>query len=406
MSETAAFAFDPRNPAFLANPYAMFHQLRAAAPVWKAPVGRWFLTRYDDCALVVRDRRFGKDYDNPDALKRRFGPTALEEPAVRELTHMMLLRDPPDHTRLRGLATKAFTARRIEALRGWVQDLTDQLLDKVASDGRMDAVRDLAFPLPVLVICELLGIPEQDRAAFISGSTTGAPLLEPTVPSREVLDAANIGTEESKAYFEPIFQARRHEPRDDLITQLVQAEEQGDRLTSDELHANVRLLFGAGHETTVNLIGNGLLALLRNPDQWQILRDDPALVPNAVEELLRYDSPVQAIARVTTEPVELSGVAMDKGEMLVALLGAGNHDPAVFENPDQLDVTRKELKPLSFGGGIHFCLGAQLARIEAAVVLETLLRRLPNLRLAEPERADWRPSFVLRGLTSLPVVWN
>lgn len=406
MSQTAAFAFDPRNPAFLADPYPVFHRLRATAPVWKAPVGRCFLSRYDDCALVVRDRRFGKDYDNPDALKRRFGPTALDEPAVREIVHMMLLRDPPDHTRLRGLVTKAFTARRIEAMRGWVQDLTDRLLDKVVSQGRMDAIRHLAFPLPVLVICELLGIPEEDRAGFVSGTTTGAPLLEPTMPSREVLDDANRGTEESKAYFEAIFEARRREPRDDLVTQLVQAEEQGDRLTGDELRANVRLLFAAGHETTVNLIGNGLLALLRNPAQWQILRDDPTLVPNAVEELLRYDSPVQAIARVTTEPVELSGVALDKGEMLVALLGAGNRDAAVFEDPDRLDVTRKDLKPLSFGGGIHFCLGAQLARIEAAVVLETLLRRLPDLRLAEPDRADWRPSFTLRGLTALPVAWG
>jgi cytochrome P450 len=322
------------------------------------------------------------------------------------MANKMLLRDPPDHTRLRGLVTKAFTARRIEALRGWIEGLADRLLDNVTATGRMDAIHDLAFPLPVLVICELLGIPEEDRGRFAGGSVGDVALLEPTPPSREVLDAANHGTQESKAYFEAIFEARRREPRDDLITQLVQAEEQGDRLSTDELRANVRLLFAAGHETTVNLIGNGLLALLRHPDQWQILRDDPSLVPNAVEEFLRYDSPVQAVARVPNEPVELSGVTLEKGELVVALLGAGNRDPAVFQDPDRLDVTRKDLKPLSFGGGIHFCLGAQLARLEAAVVFETLLRRLPNLRLAEPDGVERRPSFALRGLAALPVTWN
>ena len=249
--------FDFRDPAFLADPYPVFRQLRATAPVLKAPLGRWFLTGYDDTALLLRDRRFGKDYDDPEALIRRFGPTALQEPAVIELTHMMLMRDPPDHTRLRGLVTKAFTARRIEALRDSIQDLTDRLLDKVIRRGRMDAIRDLAFPLPVLVICELLGIPEPDRARFVTGSSSGGALLNPTPPTRAELDSANAGIKESGAYFEALFEQRRRDPQDDLITQLVQAEEAGDRLTTAELRANVSLLFAAGHETTVNLIGNG-----------------------------------------------------------------------------------------------------------------------------------------------------
>jgi cytochrome P450 len=406
MSATAAPRFDVRDPAFLADPYPLFKQLRGAAPVWKAPFGRWFLTRYDDCNLLLKDRRFGKDYGDPDALMRRFGPTALQEPAVVELSHMMLMRDPPDHTRLRGLVTKAFTARRIEALRDRVREMTDRLLDKVMPQGRMDAIQDLAFPLPVMVICELLGVPDADRDRFVEGSVTGAALLNPTPPTREELDAANAGSEASGAYFEKLFELRRREPRDDLITQLVQAEEAGDRLTTAELRANVHLLFAAGHETTVNLIGNGLLSLLRQPEQWQILRDDPSLIPNAIEEILRFECPVQAVARVVAEPIELQGVALDRQELVVALIGAANRDPDVFENPDRLDVTRKDLRPLSFGGGIHFCLGAQLARIEAAEVFGTLLRRLPGLRLAEPDRAQWRPSFVLRGLTELPVVWG
>jgi hypothetical protein len=406
MSALAPQPFDFRDPAFLADPYPVFRQLRATAPVWKSPFDRWFLTGYEDTALLLRDRRFGKDYDNPETLLRRFGPTALQEPAVQELTHMMLMRDPPDHTRLRGLVTKAFTARRIEAMRDSIQDLADRLLDKVIPLGRMEAIRDLAYPLPVLVICELLGIPQADQARFVTRSSSGAALLNPTPPTRAELDSANAGTIESGAYFEALFEQRRRDPQDDLITQLVQAEEAGDRLTTTELRANVSLLFAAGHETTVNLIGNGLHSLLRHPDQWRMLLDDPTMITNAIEEILRFESPVQAVARMLSKPMALSGVELGKNELVVSLVGAANRDPAVFENPEQFDITRKDLRPLSFGGGIHFCLGAQLARIEAAVVFETILRRLPNLRLLDPEHPKWRANFILRGLTELPVVWS
>jgi len=405
MSAAATQPFDFRDPAFLANPYPAFRKLRASAPVWKAPFGRWFLTGYEDTALLLRDRRFGKGYSDPEALVRRFGPTAMQEPAVVELTHMMLMRDPPDHTRLRGLVTKAFTARRIEALRDSIQALTDRLLDKVIPLGRMDAIRDLAFPLPVLVICELLGIPEPDRADFVTGSSSGGALLNPTPPTREELDRANAGTTASNAYFEALFEQRRRDPQDDLITQLVQAEEAGDRLTTTELRANVSLLFAAGHETTVNLIGNGLYSLLRHPSQWSILRDDPKLIPNAIEEILRFESPVQAVGRTVLEPMTLGQMELEKNEIVLSLVGGANRDPAVFQDPERFDISRKDLRPLSFGGGIHFCLGAQLARIEAAVVFETILRRLPDLKLVDPDQPKWRPSFVLRGLTELPVAW-
>ncbi len=410
MSQTASLGFDPRNPAFVADPYPFFRKLRAAAPVWKGLGGRWFVTGYDNTALILKDRRFGKDYSDPEALTRRFGPTALQEPAVVELTNMMLMRDPPDHTRLRSLVTQAFTARRVEAMRERVKALTDALLDKVQAPGRtggrMDAIRDLAFPLPVLVICDLLGIPEADQARFVTGSASGGALLNPTTPTRAELDAANAGIEETGRYFEALFALRRREPRDDLITKLVQAEEGGDRLSTAELSANVNLLFAAGHETTVNLIGNGLLWLLRHPEQWRMLRDDPRLIPNAIEEVLRYESPVQAVARTVAEPLDLGGMKLGRSEIVVMLIGAANRDPAAFENAETFDVTRKDPRPLSFGGGIHFCLGAQLARIEAAIVFETMLRRLPGLRLLEPENPQWRPSFTLRGLTALPVAWD
>jgi cytochrome P450 len=398
--------FDPRDPAFIANPYPTFHRMRATTPVWRSPFGRTFLTRYEDAALLMRDKRLGKDYNDPEALMRRFGPTAMDEPAVVELSHMMLMRDPPDHTRLRGLVTKVFTARRVEDMRPGIQALTDGLLDKVAAKGEMDAIRDLAFPLPVLVICELLGIPQEDRARFVTATASGAALLNPVPPTREELDRANEGTMATGAYFEGLFELRRKEPRDDLLTLLVQAEEAGDRLSTAELRANVTLLFAAGHETTVNLIGNGLWALRSNPSQWAAIRDDLGLIPNAIEEVLRYESPVQAVARVAAEPIEFGGEEFGVGELIVALIGAANRDPEVFPDPDRLDVTRERLRPLSFGGGIHFCIGAQLARLEAEIVFATLLRRMPELRLVAPETPSWRPSFTLRGLTTLPVAWN
>jgi cytochrome P450 len=405
MSATTGQPFDVRDPAFLANPYPRFAALRAMAPVFKTPAGRWFITGYKSTEDMLRDRRFGKDLDNPDALLRRFGPTALQEPAVMELTHMMLMRNPPDHTRLRGLVAKAFTARRVEAMREWVRDWTNRLIDKVQPEGRMDLIRDLAFPVPVLVICEMLGIPEEHRDRFVNSSASGGALLNPTQPTREEIDRANKGTLESNAYFAALFEDRRRNPRDDLLTQMVQAEEAGERLSSDELRANTTLLFGAGHETTVNLLGNGFLHLLRNPDQWRMLCENPALIPNAIEEILRFESPVQAVARVPMEPVSLNGIDIPPETVVVSLVGAANRDPDVFQNPDTFDITRKDLKPLSFGGGIHFCLGAQLARIEAQVVLETVAKRLPDIKLADPENPKWRPSFTLRGLTELPAVW-
>ena len=399
-------AFNPRDPAFIANPYPAYHALRETTPVWRSPFGRTFLTRYEDSSVLLRDRRLGKDYSEPEALIRRFGPTAMDEPAVVELSHMMLMKDPPDHTRLRGLVSKVFTARKMEDMRAGIQAITDRLLDKVAKQGEMDAIRDLAFPLPMLVICELLGIPEEDRARFVNATASGAALLNPVPPTRAELDQANEGTLASGAYFESLFALRRKEPRDDLLSLLVQAEEEGERLSPEELRANVSLLFAAGHETTVNLIGNGLWSLHTHPTQWAALRDDPSLIPNAIEEILRYECPVQAVARTVAEPIAFGDIEFQKGELVVALIGAANRDPSVFPDPDRLDVTRERLRPLSFGGGIHFCIGAQLARIEAEAVFSTLLRRMPDLTLPQRDTPQWRESFTLRGLTTLPATWT
>ena len=397
-------AFNPLEPAFIADPYPIYHRLRAMAPVWRSPIGFNVITRYDDAAMVLRDRRFGKNY--VQNITKNYGPQIVDEPAYASMSRTMLVLDPPDHTRLRGLVTKAFTARRVEAMRPQIAAVVDALLDRVAPQGGMDVIKDFAHHLPIIVICDMLGIPEADREQFFTSSKVNGRLVDPVPLTPDEIAAANANTLETNAYFDSLFELRRREPQDDLTTQLVQAEEAGDRLTQEELRANVGLLFAAGHETTANLIGNGLLALHRNPDQWQLLRENPALIPGAMEELLRYDSSVQMTGRAVLEDVELRGVALPKGANIVCFLGAANRDPEVFADPDRLDVTRTRITPLSFGGGIHFCLGAQLARIEAQEAFAGLLRRVPDMVLPEKDTPSWRRSFTLRGLNKLPVRWN
>lgn len=401
---SASIAFNPLDPAFIADPYPFYHRLRAAVPVWQSPLGMWIVTRYEDVAAFLKDRRYGKDYVGN--ITRLYGPEGMAEPARASLGRTMLVLDPPDHTRLRGLVTKAFTARRVEEMRPRIARIVDELIDRVAGQGRMDVIADFAHRLPIIVICDMLGIPEADQEQFFERSRVNGRLIDPVPMSRAELDVANANTLETNAYFESLFERRRRAPRDDLTTLLVQAEEQGDRLTSEELTANVGLLFAAGHETTANLIGNGLLALHRNPDQWAMLKADPGLIPNAMEELLRYDSSVQMTGRSTTEAVELGGVAIPAGQSVVAFLGAANRDPAVYEAPDRLDITRRDIRPLSFGGGIHHCLGAQLTRIEAQEAFAGLIRRLPGLELPEKDAPSWRRSFTLRGLTRLEARWQ
>jgi cytochrome P450 len=272
--------------------------------------------------------------------------------------------------------------------------------------GEMDVIRDLAHRLPVIVICDMLGIPEEHRAPFLAGSSINGRILDPVPMTREEMDQANLSTQAAAVYFDQLCELRRREPRDDLTTELVRAEEAGDKLSAEELQANIGLLFGAGHETTTNLIGNGLLALHRQHDQWERLKADPSLIPNAVEELLRYDSSVQLTGRVTNAEVEIGGLKLGPTESVVVLLGAANHDPAQFPEPDRLDVGRAHVRPLSFGGGIHHCLGAQLARLEAELVFAALVERLPHLELPEKDCPAWRANFTLRGLSRLPAVWH
>ena len=396
-------------PEFVADPYATYRFLHAMNPFFQLPgtegaaAKTWLAVRYADCQAILRDKRFGHAFD--EQLRRNAGEPIFAEPAYASLRNMMLVKDPPDHRRLRTLVVRAFDARSVARMRPRIRALVNELVDRLLPLGGGDLMALFAHPFPVLVICELLGIPEEDREGFLTNYEVGGRIIDPTPMTAEELAAANAGTLATNAYFEALCEARRREPKEDLLTYLVQSENEEGRLTPEELTANISLLFAAGHETTKNLIGNGLLALFRNPDQLALLRARPDLVENAVEELLRYDSSVQLTARTALEDAELNGVPLPKGSEVITLIGAANRDPAQFPEPDSLDIARKDVAPLSFGGGIHLCLGAQLARIEATEALPVLLERLPNLRLTNLDAPDWRATITLRGLKALPATW-
>ena len=397
--------FNPLSPDFIRDPYPFYARLRSTDPMHLTPFGGCLASRHAEVGLILRDKRFGKDF--AARTTKRYGSGILAEPVYRSMQHWMLSQDPPDHTRLRGLVVKAFTARRVESMRPRIQQIVDDSLERVAGRGHMDLIDEYAFRLPVIVICDMLGIPEEDREIFFVRERTAGRLLDPVPLTRAEIDTANASHLASAEYFQRLFDLRRREPGDDLTTQLVQAEQDGSKLSNEELTANIILLFGAGHETTVNLIGNGLLALHRNPAQLALLKARPELIGNAVEEILRYDSSVQLTGRVALEDIDdVGGRRIAKGDSVLCLLGSANRDPAAYpDHPDRLDITRPNIRPHSFGGGIHFCLGAQLARIEAEVAISTLLRRLPGLTLDDAQNPEWRPTFVLRGLKRLPAHW-
>jgi cytochrome P450 len=398
---------DLTNPAFRADPYPTYARWRAEAPVCRAKLPdrqvAWLVTRYDDAVTVLKDPRFGNERDKvltPEQAARVPWTPGI----IKVLTRTMLNLDEPDHTRLRGLVHKAFTPRLIANMLERIQSLTDELLDAVQARGRMDLIRDYALPLPTTIIAEMMGVPVQDRHKFhrwsnalvsASGSTWGMLTMIPPVWA-------------FLRYIRKLVKIRQADPRDDLVSALVHAREADDQLSEDELLAMIFLLLVAGHETTVNLIGNGLLALLEHPAQRDRLRDDPDRIKPAVEELLRYDSPVQmANERYARENVTIAGVTIAPGEMVHAMLGSANRDERQFESPDDLDIAREPNRHLAFGQGVHYCVGAPLARMEGQIAINTLLRRFPDLRLAVPPHAlRRRPGLGLRGLASLPLAFS
>jgi len=397
---------DITSPEFKANPYPFYARLRAEAPVCRVTLPSkqtaWLITRYEDVAMALKDERFAKDKLNaltPEQAAKQPWVPAMFKPLERNMLDL----DAPDHTRLRGLVHKVFTPRLVEQMRQRIQKLADELLDAVEGQGRMDLIRDYALPIPTTIIAEMLGVPVEDRHKFqrwskalVSSNPSGWGVLK-AIPTA----MAFMG------YIRKLVKARRANPQDDLVSALVQAEEAGEQLSEDELLAMIVLLLVAGHETTVNLIGNGMLALLEHPDQLERLRNDPALIKPAVEELLRYASPVEtATERYAREDITIAGVTIPRGAMVFAVIASANRDERQFANPDTLDITREPNKHLAFGQGVHYCLGAPLARLEGQIAIDSLLRRCTDIRPAvAPGTLRWRRGLVVRGLEALPVAW-
>ncbi len=393
-------------PEVRANPYPFYHELRSADPVhWDEAMGFWALTRYADVAFAFHDPRFSRAQGLRAGINRL--PEAERErarPVYDSFSKTIAYSDPPYHTRLRGLANKAFTPRAVEQMRPRVQHIVDELLDAAQTAGRMDVIRDLAQPLPLIVIAEMLGLPTQDRMRLKKWSDDQFAVLGVVRRAPGLMDKAVQSLTEWGEYLVALVEERRQRPQPDLLSALVAVEDEGRRLTRDELVANVAQILAAGHETTTNLSGNGVLALLRHPDQMQKLRDDPALVTSAAEEIMRYDNPVQVVYRSAAEEVELGGKRIGQGQLVNLVLGAANRDPAQFEAPDRFDLSRRESKHVGLGLGIHFCLGAPLARLEGQMALTTLLRRMPGLRL-DADVLEWQESPTFRGLKALPVAF-
>jgi cytochrome P450 PksS len=395
---------DLANPQFKANPYPFYARLRAEAPVWRTTLpdkrAAWLVTRYEDVAGVLRDDTFAKDRLNamdPEQLRK----TPWVPGFLKPLERNMLDLDDPDHARLRALVSKAFTPRLIERLRGRIEALCEDLLDAMERKGRAELVGDYALPIPATVIAELLGVPAEDRRYFHRWSGR----LVSVSSGRDMLRALPAALAFAR-YLRKLINKRRGDPKDDLITALVRAEEAGDKLSEDELLAMTFLLLVAGHETTVNLIASGTLALLEHSEQAEALRHNPSLIKTAVEELLRYTSPVElATERYARKDVEIAGETIPRGELVLAVLGSANRDERHFEDPYTLDIGRDPNRHLAFGrGGVHHCLGAPLARMEGQIAIGALLRRFPHARLAEaPGTLRWRRGLFLRGLQMLPL---
>lgn len=390
------------DPEVLANPYPLYSQLRSEDPVhWDPFLHAWVVTRYADVLTVFQ--RFSADRTPTADQLTALGLSALT-PLAEVMVHQMLFLDPPAHGRVRGLASKAFTARRVERLRSHIQEITDHLLDAVQEKGSMDIIADLGLPLPAIVTAEMLGVPTSDWKQLTAWSADFAQVLgnfqHNPEHAAQVIRSLNAMCE----YFGAAVQEHRLHPKDDLISAFLNAEIDGDRLTEEEVIANTIVTMVGGQETTTNLIGNGVLTLLRHEDQFEELKANPSLIGSAVEELLRYESPSQHTARLAPEDVVLGGKTIRKRQAVIAVMGAANRDPERFQEPDKLDLSRQDNRHVAFAWASHFCFGAPLARIEGQIALGTLVKRMPNLSL-KPETITWRENLGLRGLTKLPVTF-
>src|SRR5438876_6598045 len=401
--EKSLSLFHLLDPEILANPYPLYHRLRTEAPVhWDPYLHAWVVTRYADVVTVLHHFSAQRT-----PTPEQFAAMGLAElgPIAQLMTRQMLFMDAPAHTRLRGLASMAFTPARVEALRAHIREILDTLIEPLLEAGAMDVINDLAAPLPAIVTAEMLGVPISDCDQLKAWSADFAEVLGNFQHNPDRASRTLKCVEEMTVYFREAIRRVKSDPREGLINSFTTAEIDGDRLTEDEIIANCIVTMVGGQETTTNLIGNGVLSLIRNPNQMQRLRDDLSLIPSAVEELLRYESPSQHTARICPEDTELGGKRIRKGQAVIAVMAAANRDPERFPDPDRLDVGRTDNRHVAFGWAAHFCFGAPLARMEGQIVLETLLRRLPELQL-EPGPLVWRQNLGLRGLTALPVAFG
>jgi len=418
-----------------ADPYPFYAQLRSQEPVhWDEEMGFWVLTRYADIAAIYNDHRFSR----AQGLMRGFqrlpeSEQQIAEPVYHSFSKTMFYADPPYHTHLRGLMNDAFTPRRVEKLRPYIQRVVDDLLDAGQAKGQMDLIHDLAYPLPVMVIAELLGLPSQDRQRFKGWSDDLFAILGTVRHAPHLMERAAYSLTQMTEYITALSHERRQQPRDDLLSALVSVVDNEEalacphhdsaakssphsgsgrargpsstaHLTQEELVANINILLSTGHETTTHLIGNGILALLQNPDQLVKLQQQPQLISSAIEEMMRYENPVQITYRSAVEDVQMGGRQIRKGDLVNSILGSANRDLEKYTDPDRFDITRNEGRHLNFGLGIHFCIGASLVRLEAEIAFLTILRRFPNLQLTT-EKLDWQEHPIFRGLKSLPVAW-
>jgi cytochrome P450 len=397
------FAFAPDDLNFIADPYPVYSEMRERSPIWyHEPTDHWLVSRYSDVNALLRDRRFGRTYHHVATHAEMGRPEEPDwhGPFWHLIRNGILDMEPPDHTRVRSLVSKAFTPRMVEGMRERIQRMMDDLLDDVAGAGEFDLISTLAEPLPVAVIAELLGVPPADRGSLRPWSADICGMYE-LRPSEQTARTAVRACVEFSDYLRTLSRRRRAAPRGDLISALAQVVDDDERLTEDELIGTCVLLLNAGHEATVNVTGNGWWSLFRNPDQLTRLRAEPALVPRAIEELMRWDTPLQMFERWVLEDSEICGAVVPRGAELGLLFGSANRDPAVFDRPDDLDIAREPNLHVSFGAGVHFCLGAPLARLELETSFTTVLRRLPELRLVE--EPIWKPNYIIRGLRALRV---
>jgi cytochrome P450 len=389
-------------PEVLDNPYPLYHRLRNEDPVhWDPFLHTWVVTRYADVVTVLQ--HFSAQRTPTPQQLSAWGLSSMI-PIAEVLVRQMLFHDDQAHWRIRGLASNAFTPHRVERLRPHIQEIADRLLDVVQEQGYMDVIADLADPLPAIVTAETLGLPPSDWRQLTQWSTDFAEALGNFQHNPDHAPRVIRSLEEMCTYFREAVREHRKRPGDDLICALLTAEHEGDSLSEEEVVANSIMLMTGGQETTTNLIGNGLLTLLRRPEQWEQLRVVPELVPSAIEELLRYESPIQYTSRLAPDDVQMGGKTIRKRQAVIAVMGAANRDPERFPDPDRLDLCRQDNRHLAFAWGAHFCFGAPLARLEGQIAFETLLRRMPNLGL-EPGPVTWRENLAFRGLTSLQVTF-